>query len=371
MRNRRDFLRNVAGATAGMFFGGRGLADAGFLSFQSGPAGRRREVLVGGRRVKVIDGHAHCMIREVLPVVKGHTDLETYLSTRTDSFLGPERLQIMDEQGIDMQALSINEFWYGTDRNLAREIIKVQNETLAQWCAARPDRFVGLASVALQHPDLAAEQLEEGVKKLGLRGAGIAGSVEGEELSARKFDPFWAKAAELGVLLFMHPQAAPYTTENPRLGKGGSGNPLETTVAASHLIFDGTLDRFPGLKICLAHAGGFLPSYSGRAEAGCLRAAEKGKRKAMGVVFDENCGIKKRPIEYFRKELLVDTMIFREEGLRQLVAECGAGQIVYGTDIPFDWPVGVDFVLNAAFLSDAEKEAILGGNLIKLLRIAT
>lgn len=237
--------------------------------------------------------------------------------------------------------------------------------------AARPDRFVGLASVALQHPDLAADQLEEGVKKLGLRGAGIAGSVEGEELSSRKFDPFWAKAEELGILLFMHPQAAPHTTQNPRLGRGGSGNPLETTVAVSHLIFDGTLDRFPGLKICLAHAGGFLPSYSGRAEATCLQPVVKGQRKALGVVFDPSCGIKKRPIEYFRSQLLVDTMIFREHGLRQLVAECGVGQVVYGTDIPFDWPVGVDFVLNASFLSNADKEAILGGNLIKLLRITT
>jgi aminocarboxymuconate-semialdehyde decarboxylase len=223
-----------------------------------------------------------------------------------------------------------------------------------------------MATLALQHPDLAADQLDQAVKKLGLRGAAIGGSVEGQELSDRKFDPFWAKAEELGVLLFMHPQPAPGTTQNPRLqGKGGLGNtignPLETTVFLSHLIFEGTLDRFPGLKICAAHAGGYLASYSGRSDALCGRAGGAGT----------DCkALKKRPSEYFKRELLIDTMIFHEEGLRHLVAEAGIGQIVYGTDYPFDWPVGIDFVLNAPFLSNADKEAILGGNAMKLLKIS-
>ena len=231
--------------------------------------------------------------------------------------------------------------------------------------AARPDRFVGMATLALQHPDLAAEQLDYAVKKLGLRGAAIGGSVEGQELSDRKFDPFWAKAEELGVMLFMHPQAAPGTTQNPRLeGKGGLGNtignPLETTVFLSHLIFEGTLDRFPGLKICGAHAGGYLASYSGRSDAACGRG---------GGVGDDCRALKRRPSEYFKSGLYVDTMIFHEEGLRHLVAEVGVDHIFYGTDYPFDWPVGVDFVLNASFLNNAQKEQILGGNLIKLLRM--
>ena len=130
-------------------------------------------------------------------------------------------------------------------------MINIQNEKLAALCAKYPDRFVAFASVALQYPDLAAEQLEEGVKKYNLRGAAIGGHVNGDELSARKFDPFWKKAEELGCLVFMHPQGIPEL--NKRLAGGGGltnviGNPLETTIFLSHLIFDGTLDQFPALK---------------------------------------------------------------------------------------------------------------------------
>jgi aminocarboxymuconate-semialdehyde decarboxylase len=354
MATRREFLVNAAGAAAGLV-----------LAPRAGGQVRRREVSVGGRRIKVVDVHGHCFVPEVLDVVKEPALVTTVKNTlgAANLAVGPDRLRYLDEQGIDVQALSINAWWYGTNRDLARQIITIQNQKLAAWCAAQPDRFVGLASVALQHPDLAAEQLDEAIKKLGLRGVAIGGSVEGEELSARKFDPFWAKAEELGVMIFMHPQPAPGTTQNPRLqGKGvlGNtiGNPLETTVFFSHLIFEGTLDRFPGLKICGAHGGGYLPSYSGRSDALCGRGS------------GADCkALKKRPSQYFQRELFVDTMVFREEGLRHLVAEVGVSQVLYGTDYPFDWPVGIDFVLKAGFLSDADRIAILGGNASRLLRI--
>jgi aminocarboxymuconate-semialdehyde decarboxylase len=174
-----------------------------------------------------------------------------------------ERLRQMDAQGIDVEVLSINPYWYGAEHDLARHIIKIQNEKLAEMCAVQPDRFVAFATVALQYPDLAAQQLEEGVKQLGLRGASIGGSVNGEELSDPKFHPFWAKAEELGALIFLHPQGIP-DLEKRLQGNGlltnVIGNPLETTIALSHLIFEGTLDRFPGLKLCAAHGGGYLPS---------------------------------------------------------------------------------------------------------------
>jgi aminocarboxymuconate-semialdehyde decarboxylase len=364
--NRRAFLTTVAGATAGMVFGGRSLVGAALGASQAAPPARRRATL-GGRRITVIDIHAHTFVPEVWDLVKDTPLAATAKTNLTGAIaLGPgtpERLQYMDKEGIDYQAINVNAWGYAADRALARDLIQLQNEKIAAAVAKNPDRFVGMATLSLQHPDMAADQLDQAVNKLGLRGAAIGGSVEGTELSDRKFDPFWAKAEELGVMLFMHPQPAAGTTNNMRLqGKGGLGNtignPLETTVFLSHLIFEGTLDRFPGLKICSAHAGGYLPSYSGRSDALCGRGS------------GADCkALKKKPSEYFRNELYIDTMIFHEEGLRHLVAEVGVDHIFYGTDYPFDWPVGIDFVLNASFLTNAQKEAILGGSLIKLLKI--
>ena len=350
MSTRRTFLKGLAGVA---------FAQVG------APAGKRREVRIGGKRIKTVDVHAHCFMPEVLDLLKDNPLADAAratLNTKT-LVLGEQRLRDMDAHGIDCQVINVNAWAYGAERGLARDLVALQNEKISQWCAAHPDRFVGMATVALQYPELAAEQLEHAVKTLGLRGAAIGGSCEGQELSDRKFDPFWAKAEELGVMLFMHPQPAAGTTNNARLqGKGGLGNiignPLETTVFLSHLIFEGTLDRFPGLRICAAHAGGFLTSYLGRSDAHCGRG-----------IGDDCRALKKAPSGYFKRELFVDTMIFHDEGLRHLVAETGVGQIFYGTDYPFDWPVSVDFVLNAKFLGNAEKEAILGGTLTKLLRI--
>jgi aminocarboxymuconate-semialdehyde decarboxylase len=356
MPDRRTFLKQVCAA--------------GVFVAQQPPA--RRRVTIGGRRITVVDVHAHTFVAEVLPLVQ-NTPLAAFAKNTLATpnlALGQgmaARIAYMDREGIDYQALNVNAWGYTAERALAADLVRLQNEKIAEAVAARPDRFVGMAAVALQHPDLAAEQLEYAVKKLGMRGAAIGGSVEGMELSDRRFDPFWAKAEELGVMLFMHPQQAPGTTQNQRLqGRGGLGNtignPLETTVFLSHLIFEGTLDRFPGLQICGAHAGGYLPSYTGRSDALCGRG---------GALGDDCRALKRKPSEYFRSQLYVDSMIFQEEGLRALVAQVGADHIFYGTDYPFDWPVGIDFVLNARGLSDAAKEAILGGNLVKLLRITT
>ena len=126
----------------------------------------------------------------------------------------------------------------------------------------------------------------------------------------------------------------------------------------SRLIFDGTFDKFPTLKVCGAHGGGFLPSYLGRTEVACQRPDRTASSRRSRAT---TCG----------QQILADTMVFSEEGLRHLVAEMGVSQVVFGTDVPFNWPVTVDLVVNASFLSNADKEAILGGNLMKLLRITS
>ena len=362
MTNRRDFLKTIAGA-AGVL-ASRGVAGINAQTRPAGSAGRR-QVFIGRRRIKVVDVHGHFIEPSELDVVKD-TNLAGNIRNNVNGplVLGPQRIKALDEWGIDLQMLSHQGgWWYGTDRDLARRLITVQNEKLAEWCTAHPDRFSGLASVALQHPDLAAEQLEDAVKRLNMRGAGIAGHVAGESPSLPKFDPFWAKAEELGVLVFVHPGGADNVIrEGAFKGRGDLGNvignPLETTIFFSRMIFDGTLDRFPRLKLCGAHAGGYLPSYLGRTDVTC------------DVRANANCANKKHPREYFRGQILADSMVFSEEGLRHLVAEMGASQVVYGTDMPFNWPANVDLILKASFLSDAEKEAILGGNLIKLLRLS-
>ena len=351
---RREFVRSMLAAGAGAYAMSR--------TGTAWQAPVRRQVTIGGRRIRVIDGHAHCII-PVQHITKG-TPLEKMGGGAGNNVLGPERLQIMDQQGVDVQALTINNFWwYAADIDLARKICLAQNEGLAKWVAAHPDRFVATASVALQHPELAAEQLEDGVKRLGLRGASIGGHVSGEDLSLPKYDPFWAKAAELGVPVFMHPNGAEnIVKEGAFRGRGELGNiignPLETTYFLSRLIFDGTFDKFPNLKVVGAHAGGYLPSYFGRTEAAC---EFRGNAK---------CANKKKPSEYLKSQIVIDTMVFSDEGLRHLVAEAGVGQIVYGTDVPFNWPVTVDLVLNAKHFSDVEKEAILSTNLMRLLRMS-
>jgi aminocarboxymuconate-semialdehyde decarboxylase len=351
--SRRTFIGQLASA-------GLVVAGSRLMALQTGA--RRREVSVGGRRVKTVDAHAHTFIPAVVEVVRG-TDLEkgATASAGGNLVMSDERLRRMDEQGIDVEVLTINPWWYSADRDLAARIIEVQNRGLAALCAARPDRFVALATVAMQHPELAAEQLADAFKTHRMRGVSLGAIVNQDELAAPRFDPFWKKAEELQALIFIHPQGVPQLSG--RLQGNGFltnviGNPLETTIALAHLIFEGTFDRFPGLRICGAHGGGFLPSYNGRFDAGC-------------VTFPANCKgtLKKRPSEYL-KQCYFDSMVFSSEGLRHLVAEYGADHIVMGTDYPFPWTTtSVDHILNTPQLTDADRTAILGGNLVRLLGI--
>ena len=276
--------------------------------------------------------------------------------------LPEERIRAMDQQGIDIEALSINPFWYRADRDRAAEVVRLNNEGLARLCAAHPDRFVAFASIALQYPDLAVAQLEHAVRKLGLRGAAVGASCAGDEFSDAKFHPFWAKCEELGVLVFLHPQGTPDLARRLK-GSGGLdnviGNPLDTTIALSHLIFEGTLDQFPGLKICAAHGGGYLASYMDRSDA-VMRTFPK----------RITVPIRKKPTEYL-KQLYYDALVFTPEALRHLVANVGASQVVLGTDYPYPWEdKAVEHVMSTPGLTDDERIAILGGTAARLLGIA-
>jgi predicted TIM-barrel fold metal-dependent hydrolase len=354
MSNRRDFLKGAAGA-AGVLF--TSCSMLGQRMFAQTPK-KKQQPIFGGKRTKSIDVHAHVMIPEAMEMLG--RKIEAGNSNVIAGATAEERFKTMDEWGIDMQALSINAVWYDAPRDVAEKVIELQNQKLAELVAKYPTRFVAYASVALQFPELAGQQMEDGMKKYGLRGAAIGGHVNGDELSNPKFDPFWKKAEELGGLIFMHPQGIPEINKRVA-GHGGLGNvignPLETTIFLSHLIFDGTLDRFPGLKICSAHAGGYLPSYIGRSNMACPHDPK-------------SCRPDQKNASEYLKKLYFDSMIFTPEGLRHLIAACGPSQIMLGTDYPFTWSTTIlNDVLTLPGLNNKDKQAIVGENAMRLLKI--
>src|SRR5580704_7019807 len=357
MTTRRNFLKGGTAAATGIVFCSCGLLER----VHAQGAGRTLPVAVNGKKVKTIDVHAHCQFREagaLLGADAASVQLPPVRDAQEAFIEIDKRLKFMASHAVDMEVLSINPFWYGRERDLAAQIVKIQNEKLAELCASKPDRFAAFASLTLQAPDLA-------VQEQGLKGAAIGGIVAGVEFSDPKFHPVWAKAEELGVPLFIHPQGV------PELGKrlAGNGwlgntiaNPLETTIALSHLIFEGTLDRFPGLKVIAAHGGGYLPSYADRSDHACM---------VSPAGCDPKVVLKKKPTEYL-KQLYFDSLIFTPEAIRHLAAQVGASQIVLGSDYPYRWEDHpVDHIFASTSLSDDEKMAILGTTAAKILNIKT
>ena len=365
MTTRRDFLKGASAAAAGVVFSSCGMLEAAHAQQSSG---HRLPIVVKGKRIKTIDVHSHCFIREATSLLGAAEASKLLLPIigAPETYLGIEkRFKAMDAQAVDMEVLSINPFWYGKDRDLAGQIVKIQNEKLAELCAAHPDRFAAFASLTLQAPDLAVQELETAIKRQGLRGAAIGGVVNGVEFSDPKFHPVWAKAEELGVVLFIHPTGIPELSK--RLSGNGwlgntIGNPLETTIALSHLIFEGTLDRFPGLKVLSAHGGGYLPSYADRSDHACFVAP---------ALCDSKVTLKKKPTEYL-KQLYFDSLVFSPEAIRHLVRQVGVSQIVLGSDYPYAWQLHpVDHIFACTSLSNEEKAAILSNTAAKLLNIRT
>jgi aminocarboxymuconate-semialdehyde decarboxylase len=359
MTTRREFLKSAAAAT-GVAFCSCAMLDVAHAQRPAG--GQHLPVSVNGKRVKAIDVHAHCLFHEAEKLMgDDNAAFRSSVKGAPQAFITlDERLNAMDAMAVDMEVLSINPFWYRKDRDLAAEIVKVQNEKLTELCASKPDRFAAFASLTLQFPDLAVQQLETAMKKQGLRGAAIGGSVAGEEFADPKFHPVWAKAEELGAILFIHPQSPPELAKRLK-GNGWLVNtvglPTETSIALSHLIFEGTLDRFPGLKIISAHGGGYLPSYADRSDHACFV-------NPSGC--DPNITLKKKPTEYL-KQLYFDALVFTPEALRHLAAQVGTSQIMLGSDHPYPWEQHpVDAILATTTLSDDEKVAILGENAARL-----
>jgi aminocarboxymuconate-semialdehyde decarboxylase len=356
-RSRRALLKGTLAAGIATCSCGSGFA-------QQAAAPSRGPTLIGGRRVRTIDMHAHLLVPEVYALIEGYEQAESDIGAFLRSPMAPrlqsidERLATMDRQGIDVQALTLHfqhqHDW--ADRDLASAIVELLNEQMAEEVARHPDRLVGLGVVSLQHPDLAAQQVEHLVRELGLKGVMMTTTIGDEEISAPRFDPFWRRAEELEAVVFIHPEGF----SSGRFGGSGAlgntiGMPLDTTVALSHMIFSGFLDRHPEIRIVASHGGGYLPSYIGRSD-NCY-AATPGCQQ-----------IEKAPSEYLR-QLYYDTLVYSPDNLRHLISEVGADRVVLGTDYPFPImsqdPVGD--ALAVGDLSDSELEAILGATAAALL----
>jgi predicted TIM-barrel fold metal-dependent hydrolase len=363
MTTRRHFLKAGAASATGIAFCGCGLLHG---AHAQQPARQKLPVMIDGKRVKTIDVHAHCQFREAGALLGASAaslvDGRPFNEVAAVAFVEiDKRLAAMDAQAVDMEVLSINPFWYGVERDVAVQIVKLQNEKLAELCASRPDRFAAFASLTLQAPDLAVQELETAVRKQGLKGAAIGARVNGEAFSEPKFYPVWAKAEELDVPLFIHPTGVPELAKT-LAGNGWLANtvgyPLETTIALSHLIFEGTFDRFPKLKVIAAHGGGYLPSYADRSDHACLVSPKS---------CNPNIQLKRSPSEYL-KQIYFDSLVFTPEAMRHLVAQVGASQVVLGSDTPYPFQLQpVDHIFASGSLSDDDKANILSRTAARLL----
>ncbi|WP_296604351.1 amidohydrolase family protein [Nocardioides sp.] len=305
-----------------------------------------------------IDMHAHLAVPGRALVVSRARGTEVVARESPDT---GTRLAAMDAMGVRIQAVSLSPSQYddGLDPGLAREVVEIANEALAALVSTHPDRFVGIADVALAHLDLAAEQLERAVVHHGLRGVQIPGRAGQRELSAPGLEPFWAAAERLGVPVVVHPygcslgaRLAPYSLSST------VGTPTEHAVALSHLILSGVLDRHPGLEVVATHGGGYLPLSIGRVDHAWL-------------IRPDSRGCKDLPSSYLAR-LSFDSLVYRGDALRHLLDLVGADRIVLGSDYPYDVGVRdpVERLDRVPGLTAGEREAVLHRTAARLLGLA-
>lgn len=320
----------------------------------------------------VIDMHGHMVMPDILATTYEHS-----LYAKSVSKIGPDgkpepvpegpmrqmtdmslRLKQMDDKGIDIQVISpsiLHQCTYMLPDDVALAIDGKSNDRVAETVAQYPHRLAGIGTVPLGNAELAAKELERATRQLGLKGVIIASNVNGVDLGDPQNRPFWAKAQELGTVIFVHPAGNP----DPRMKKHrmliSLGQPLEEAFALSSLVYDGVMDEFPNLKIAVAHGGGFLPYYAGRYDW----IYRNGFSKQLKSDFSS----------YIRR-FYYDTVIFNPDMLEFLASKVPSSHILMGTDYPFGEPKPVEFVRRARKLPKATQDAILGGNAARLMGIS-
>lgn len=331
------------------------------------------------RRSFVIDFHTHIIVPEIDEWVKANSipggvgnrprasGRSVALQQRQNRLIHPKltdpkaRLRDMDRMGIDLQVLSVNlsHYCYWAKPARAAEIARRCNDRIAEMVAGAPDRFVGIGTVPLPDPRRAEAELERAVTELGLRGAVVSSNTEGAgmELGDKRLDRFWAKAEALNVPIYVHPAGFSHPERLANYFLWNSiGQPLEEALAMASLIYDGAMDRFPRLKVCIAHGGGFLPYYAGRVD------------RAFEARPETRTNIGAKPSRYMRR-FYYDTTVYNPDMIEFLARKVGTGRIVLGTDYPVwlaEWKP-LAFVKRLKGLSAEAKEGILWRNAARML----
>jgi len=328
-------------------------------------------------RPRTIDTHTHILTEETaallskeapsVPVTIKPIDAEAavldvggaaYKPFPRGGFDIARRLRDMDEAGVDVHVLSASPqtYLYDQDAALTAATAAIQNEQIAKHIAAHPDRFLGIATLPMQDPARAADELKRAMSKLGLSGAMIGSNVMGKNLDDAGFAPLWEAAEELGAFLFVHPV---HVAGADRLGayylRNLIGNPLDTTIAAACLYFGGVLDRHPKLKVILAHGGGFTPYQAARWQHGWQVRPEPKKN------------VKAEPRD-IAKRFYYDTILHSADVLQFMISHVGPERVLLGSDYPYDMAM-LDCVkqVRGLKISDADKTAILNANAERLL----
>ena len=269
-----------------------------------------------------------------------------------------QRLEEMDRIGIDIQMVSPTDVFYQYNRGpeVTAQIARECNEEISELVRDYSDRFMGLGTLPMQDIPMAVQEMEHGMKKLGLRGFMIDDHVNGLTYDEPIFEPFWDKVEKLGAFILIH-QYGPTVTETRTRRyflHNTVGNLVDRTLTYGCLVGGGVMDRHPDLKVCLGHAGGYVPYAVDRMDKGW-------------EMFPKYRGNAVKPPSTYLDRFYYDTTTFTDRNMRFLVDVVGVDRVVLGTDWPAPMAVvdPVNTIKNSAVLSDVEKDAILWGNMEK------
>ena len=326
-------------------------------------------------KLRTIDTHTHILTQETAALLTKAgakvtitpDDAESaafdvigtvYRPFPTGGFDIARRLRDMDAAGVDVHVLSATPqtYLYNLGDELSATIAAIQNDQMAKHVAAHPDRFMAIATLPIGQPAKAADELKRIITKHGFKGAMFASNVMGKNLDDPMFEPLWATAEELGAFMFVHPNNVAGADRLKSYYLANLiGNPLDTTIAAASLYFGGVMDRYPKLKVMLAHGGGFTPYQAARWEHGWKVRPEPKKF------------IKTQP-KNIAGRFIYDTILHSDKTLEAMIGLVGADKVMLGSDYPYDMAM-LDCVAHVRGLkiSDADKTAILQGNFEKFL----